>query len=108
MARHRRALVGAPVYLVVLLLGLRVWGARGAAAVILLGNVAYGFLPTILAFARVVSVHRARVRAAASDAEPDAIGDAPPCLQCSDPDGDDDRVDAPAAVADAPALVTNR
>ncbi len=59
IGRHRRALVGAPLYLVVLLLGLRLWGARGAGAVILVGNLVYGFLPTVLAFRRVLAVRRA-------------------------------------------------
>lgn len=59
IAKHRRALVGAPLYLVVLLLGLRLGGPRGAAAVILAGNLAYGFLPMVLAFQRVMSIRRA-------------------------------------------------
>jgi CDP-diacylglycerol---serine O-phosphatidyltransferase len=60
--QRRRALVGAPLYLVLLLIGLRLWGARGAAAVILTGNLVYGFLPTFLAFSRVLSIHRASRR----------------------------------------------
>lgn len=70
LAKKRRALVGAPLYLVVLLIGLRLWGAKGAAAVILLGNLVYGFLPTVLAFARVLSIRRASGRRAETDAEP--------------------------------------
>ncbi|MEM6292722.1 MAG: CDP-alcohol phosphatidyltransferase family protein [Myxococcota bacterium] len=60
IAKHRKALVGAPLYLVVLLLGLRLGGTRGAAGVILFGNLIYGFLPMFLAFQRVVSIRRAR------------------------------------------------
>ncbi|MGH1343148.1 MAG: CDP-alcohol phosphatidyltransferase family protein [Nannocystales bacterium] len=58
IAKHRKALVGAPLYLVVLLMGLKLGGPRGAAAVILAGNLAYGFLPMVLAFARVLSIRR--------------------------------------------------
>ena len=60
LATQRRALLGAPAYLLVLLLGLRLWGPKGAAGVILAGNLVYGFLPTVLAFIKVVSVNRAR------------------------------------------------
>ena len=56
--QQRRALVGAPLYLVLLLIGLRLWGPKGAAAVILAGNLVYGFLPTVLAFSRVLSIRR--------------------------------------------------
>lgn len=62
IAKHRKALVGAPLYLVVLLIGLRIGGPRGAAAVILFGNLCYGFLPMVLAFQRVVSIRRAARR----------------------------------------------
>jgi CDP-diacylglycerol--serine O-phosphatidyltransferase len=58
IAKHRKALVGAPLYLVVLMIGLRLGGAKGASAVILTGNLAYGFLPMVLAFQRVVSIRR--------------------------------------------------
>ena len=71
IAKSRRALVGAPVYLVVLLVGLRLGGPVGAAAVILTGNLIYGFLPTFLAFQRIVSIRRA-ARASASEAEPES------------------------------------
>jgi CDP-diacylglycerol--serine O-phosphatidyltransferase len=63
LAKSRRALVGAPVYAVVLLVGMAKWGARGAAAIILAGILVYGFLPTLVAFRRVLAVRRA-VRAA--------------------------------------------
>ena len=71
IAKSRRALVGAPVYLVVLLVGLRLGGPVGAAAVILTGNLIYGFLPTFLAFQRIVSIRRA-----ARSAEPESESDA--------------------------------
>lgn len=73
IAKSRRALVGAPVYLVVLLIGLRLGGPRGAAAVILTGNLIYGFLPSFLAFVRVVSIRRASRR----DPSPEPPEDAP-------------------------------
>ena len=69
LTQHRRALVGAPVYLLVLLLGLRLWGPKGAALLILLGNLVYGFAPTVLAFNRVLSVRRAARRGLASPDE---------------------------------------
>ncbi len=75
MARHRRAMVGAPLYLVVLLISLRLGGARGAAGVILFGNLVYGFLPMFLAFSRVVSIRRASRKVGA---EQSASPDAPP------------------------------
>jgi CDP-diacylglycerol--serine O-phosphatidyltransferase len=86
IGKSRRALVGAPLYLVVLLVGLRLGGPRGAAAVILTGNLIYGFLPSFLAFARVVSIRRAARRApsrtpledaALQDEEPEATPDEP-------------------------------
>jgi CDP-diacylglycerol---serine O-phosphatidyltransferase len=69
--QQRRALVGAPLYLVLLLIGLRLWGAKGAAAVILIGNLVYGFLPTVLAFTRVLSIHRASRKTRESGELPD-------------------------------------
>jgi len=78
LATSRRALVGAPVYLVVLLIGMRVWGARGAAAIILAAILVYGFLPTMLAFRRVLAVRRASraLRRAASEPVPVVPGSA--------------------------------
>jgi CDP-diacylglycerol--serine O-phosphatidyltransferase len=67
LANNRRAVFGAPVYLVVLLLGLRLAGPRGAAALILAGVLFYGFLPTLLAFHRVLGVRKA-MRAARREA----------------------------------------
>jgi hypothetical protein len=62
LAKSRRALFGAPVYLVLLLIGFRLWGPRGAAATILVPVLVYGFLPTVVTFARVLSVRRASRR----------------------------------------------
>lgn len=63
LAHNRRALVGAPVYAVTLLIGLQVWGPRAAAATILVPILIYGFAPTVLMFRRVLAVRRAaRVR----------------------------------------------
>ncbi len=82
IAKHRKAMVGAPLYLVVLLIGLRLGGAKGAAVVILFGNLAYGFLPMVLAFARVVSIRRAGRSSpdpdeeALEDADQEALEDA--------------------------------
>lgn len=59
LAHNRRALVGAPVYAVALLIGLQVWGARVAAATILVPILVYGFLPTVMMFRRVLAVRRA-------------------------------------------------
>ncbi len=66
LATSRRALFGAPVYLVLLLIGFRLWGPRGAAATILVPVIVYGFLPTVLTFTRVLAVRRARRRAPAA------------------------------------------
>lgn len=70
IAKHRKALVGAPLYLIVLLIGLRFGGPRGAAAVILTGNLAYGFLPMVLAFQRVVSIRRSARNESSEPGEP--------------------------------------
>lgn len=82
IAKHRRALVGAPLYIVALLVGLRLGGPRGGAAVILAGNLVYGFLPTFLAFVRVVSIRRAAAQtpddAGAEDSTPSDEVEAPP------------------------------
>jgi hypothetical protein len=74
IAKSRRALVGAPVYLVVLLVGLRLGGSVGAAAVILTGNLIYGFLPTFLAFQRILAIRRA-ARAGPVEPEVDVEAD---------------------------------
>ncbi|MBV1858768.1 MAG: hypothetical protein KUG77_10180, partial [Nannocystaceae bacterium] len=77
IAKHRKALVGAPLYLVVLLMGLKLGGPRGAAAVILTGNLAYGFLPMVLAFARVFSIRRsARLGLRESSAAAEEVSEA--------------------------------
>jgi len=92
LANNRRAVFGAPVYLVVLLLGLRLGGPRGAAAIILFGVLCYGFVPTLLAFHRVLGVRKA-VRAAKRDgaAEP-----TPAPATGGHDDEDDDGVSEPA------------
>lgn len=48
--RKRQALIGAPVFLIAFLAVTLFWGTRGAAAVILTGACAYGFVPSILSF----------------------------------------------------------
>jgi CDP-diacylglycerol--serine O-phosphatidyltransferase len=94
LANNRRAVFGAPVYLVVLLLGLRLAGPRGAAAIILAGVLCYGFLPTLLAFHRVLGVRKAmRAAKAAAPVDPAA---APAVGDGEDDDEDDDAVSEPA------------
>ena len=74
-AVKRTSRLGAPVYAVVLLLGMAKWGARGAAAIILAGILVYGFLPTLVAFRRVLAVRRAARAARLGGAPPSAIVD---------------------------------
>lgn len=52
--RTRKVLWGAPVYLIAFLLGTVIWGARGAATVVLSGALMYGFLPSALSFVRLI------------------------------------------------------
>jgi CDP-diacylglycerol--serine O-phosphatidyltransferase len=73
---RRRAMFGAPVYVVILLLGVRALGVQGATAIILVGNLVYGFLPTALAFTRALSLLRRVGRAADPQAhDEDAFGE---------------------------------
>ncbi|MEM9461033.1 MAG: CDP-alcohol phosphatidyltransferase family protein [Myxococcota bacterium] len=55
---RRRAVFGATVYLLVLLIGIRLLSLRVAVGVILVGNLAYGFLPSALAFVRAIELRR--------------------------------------------------
>jgi CDP-diacylglycerol--serine O-phosphatidyltransferase len=55
---RRRALFGATVYIVVLLLGIRLLELRLAVGIILLFNMAYGFLPSVLAFKRAIELRQ--------------------------------------------------
>jgi Flp pilus assembly protein TadB len=80
---RRRAMFGAPVYVIVLLIGVTVVGVRGAAAFILVANLAYGFLPTVLAQSRAVSLQRRMKREEAApagdvDVPPEAMEVVPP------------------------------
>ncbi|MCA9708961.1 MAG: CDP-alcohol phosphatidyltransferase family protein [Myxococcales bacterium] len=59
---RRRALFGATVYLLVLIIGIRLVPLRVAVGVILVGNLAYGFLPSALAFVRAIELQVARRR----------------------------------------------
>ena len=54
LARHKRALWGAPAYILILLLGIKVWGVDWAVGIILILNIAYGLWPTISSFRRVL------------------------------------------------------
>ena len=60
LAKRRRALVGAPVYLLVLLFGARIWGSAGSAAIVLACALAYGMWPTVLAFRDVIARRRGK------------------------------------------------
>lgn len=102
IAKHRKALVGAPLYLVVLLMGLKLGGPRGGAAVILVGNLAYGFLPMVLAFARVVSIRRsARDGLEEAPCEDADDGAASPAEDEAGAQPDEKSSLAPTAAADA-------
>jgi len=48
--RDKRALVGAPLYLGVFMVGAISWGVKGGAAVVLSTAILYGFLPSLLSF----------------------------------------------------------
>lgn len=52
--RTRKVLWGAPLYLIAFLLSAIIWGARGAASVVLTGALIYGFLPSALSFIRLL------------------------------------------------------
>jgi len=54
LSRHRRALLGAPVYVLVLLLGMKLWGVAWPVSIILTANIIYGLWPTISSFRRVI------------------------------------------------------
>lgn len=64
---RRRALFGATAYILVLLLGIRLFALEAAVGFILVANLAYGFLPSVLAFRRAIELRRelARRRGAA-------------------------------------------
>lgn len=59
---RRRALFGATAYIVVLLLGIRLLRLEAAVAIILVANLAYGFLPSVLAFRRAIELRRELAR----------------------------------------------
>ncbi len=59
---RRRALFGATVYILVLLLGIRLWELRAAVGLILVANLVYGFLPSVLAFRRAIELRRELAR----------------------------------------------
>lgn len=97
LAHNRRALVGAPVYAVALLIGLRVGGPQVAAATIMIPILVYGFLPTVMMFRRVLAVRRAaRASRVAAHGEP--------ALDDDDADEADDDADAPADADEQPAM----
>lgn len=59
---RRRALFGATVYILVLLLGIRLLELRIAVGIILVANLAYGFTPSVLAFKRAIELRRELAR----------------------------------------------
>jgi CDP-diacylglycerol--serine O-phosphatidyltransferase len=59
---RRRALFGATVYILVLLLGLRLFELKAAVGFILVANLAYGFTPSVLAFKRAIELRRELAR----------------------------------------------
>jgi CDP-diacylglycerol--serine O-phosphatidyltransferase len=59
---RRRALFGATVYILVLLLGIRLFELRVAVGFILVANLAYGFTPSVLAFKRALELRRELAR----------------------------------------------
>ncbi len=61
LAARPRARIGAPSYVLTLLVGLRWFGAKGAASVILGGNLVYGFIPPAILMVRAFkAAHRRR------------------------------------------------
>lgn len=71
---RRRALFGATFYILVMLLGIRLLELKAAVGIILVVNLAYGFLPSVLAFHRAIELRRER--AGSNEAE-DGDGDEP-------------------------------
>lgn len=69
---RRRAMFGAPVYVIVLLIGVTIVGVRGAASFILVANLTYGFLPTVLALTRAGSLQR-RLKQLHEEATPGVV-----------------------------------
>jgi CDP-diacylglycerol--serine O-phosphatidyltransferase len=55
LSKDKRALIGAPLYFLVFLLGGLIWGVKGSAATILFGSICYGFMPSAVHF---ISVFR--------------------------------------------------
>lgn len=93
---RRRALFGAPVYVLILVLGVRAIGLRGATAIILVGNLVYGFLPTVLAFVRALQL-RSKVGGSDGDDDEPEVAD----------DEDEAEAEATPAPADEPGVSTD-
>ncbi|MEM7153134.1 MAG: CDP-alcohol phosphatidyltransferase family protein [Myxococcota bacterium] len=55
---RRRALFGATAYIVILLLGIRLFELKAAVGIILVINLVYGFFPSVLAFQRALELRR--------------------------------------------------
>jgi phosphatidylserine synthase len=55
LSKDKRALIGAPLYFLVFLIGGLIWGVKGSAATILFGSICYGFMPSAVHF---ISVFR--------------------------------------------------
>ncbi len=59
---RRRALFGATLYILVLLIGIRLFELKIAVGIILVANLAYGFTPSVLAFVRAIELRRELAR----------------------------------------------
>ena len=69
-AKHRKALFGAPLYALLMVLGAKLFGVKVPVAIILVANLAYGFLPTLAAF--VAAIRQRKLRSSQSDVVPPA------------------------------------
>jgi phosphatidylserine synthase len=54
LSKDKKALIGAPLYLLVFIVGGLIWGVKGSGAVILFGAISYGFMPSALSFLEVL------------------------------------------------------
>ncbi len=54
LSKDKKALIGAPLYLLVFIVSGLIWGGKGSGAVILFGAISYGFMPSAISFIDVV------------------------------------------------------
>ncbi len=50
LSKDKKALIGAPLYLLVFIVSGLIWGGKGSGAVILFGAISYGFMPSAISF----------------------------------------------------------